>query len=416
MTATKERRGCSPLSRPLACRLLIGALLLAAAACASSTRGVRVEQPRHRDERQLLAFNRMKRERRVALVVGNGAYSHIGSLKNPPNDAQLMGRTLRSLGFAVTVVTDADQKQMTRSVEEFERRLAEADVGLFYFAGHGVQRGGRNYLVPTAPAIHSAQEFDDRALGLDALMGAMRRAGPRMNIVILDACRNDPFPRSERSATQGLGEPENAVGTVIAYAAARGRIAKDGTGDHSPYTEALTRHMRRPNVEIGTMLRGVFAAVRDATDGSQQPWYEVAVDGQFYFNLGDAPPDDLLPAPRSRRGTWVAGGLSAVGFAGGLAFGAQALSKEDELAAACGQQDPCPTKHRALEENRNLYRSLALISTGVGIGGLAALLWFLTQANETPADDRPQAPVAITSSLSFDSTGRPHVGIAGQFW
>ena len=401
---------CRWIGRAL--RSLLGlSLLLAQISCASATRGLRMGRTPSTPTTQQ-ALRAMRGERRVALVIGNGAYTNVGSLKNPPHDADLMGRTLRSLGFSVTTVKNADVKRMQREVEQFERRLADADVGLFYFAGHGVQRDGHNYLVPTAPAIASAQDFDEHALRVAALMDGMRRAGTRMNIVILDACRNDPFPQNTRSAGAGLAEPENAAGTVVAYAAAKGRIAKDGAGDHSPYTRALTLQMRRSNVEIGTMLRNVYATVDEETDGAQQPWYEVAIKGQFYFNLGAEPPPDLdatLLEQRKNVPAIVAGSVSAGGLGAALVFGTMALHKDRKLASACGDQDPCPAKYQHLEEERNLYRSLS--GVGVGVSALAlGGLWWLSSDKA-----RHQMHLRATPGVLIDSDGRALLSVGGEF-
>lgn len=389
----------------------VGLLAVVNVSCASTTRGLRIEHRNTHPARQQ-ALERMRRERRVALVIGNGAYVGVGSLKNPPNDADLMARTLTSLGFSVTLVKDADGQRMNQVVRAFEQELSGADVGLFYFAGHGVQRDGHNYLIPTAPAIASAGDFDDHALSLSALMDAMRRAGPRMNIVILDACRNDPFPRSTRGGWGGLAEPEDAGGTVTAYSAAKGRVAIDGEGDNSPYTKALTVQMRKPNIEIGTMLRNVFAAVDEETGGAQQPWYEVAVKGQFFFNLTEEPPADLDPNLLARGSGIPAlaiGGASVAGFGAALLFGAMAFDRDHELAQACGDRDTCPTRYRHLEEDRNLYRTLGWVGAGVGTLALAGLFWLLLD------DSHDQARGSVALRWSVDRARGAFAGIGGEF-
>lgn len=391
--------------------LLLFSLILTHASCASTTRGLRISHEPAPDTTRH-ALKKMKSERRVALVIGNGAHTSVGSLRNPPHDADLMGRSLKSLGFAVTTVKNADLRRMNREVEEFVERLADADVGLFYFAGHGVQRDGHNYLVPTAPAIESAQDFADHALRLGALMDAMRRAGPRMNIIVLDACRNDPFPQDTRSAGAGLGEPENAAGTVIAYAAAKGHVAKDGIGDHSPYTRALTLQMRKPNVEIGTMLRNVYAAVDEETGGAQQPWYEVAVKGQFYFNLGEEPPSDLDPALLEKHKNVpaiVAGGVAGAAFSAALAFGATALVRDRQLARACADRDPCPTRYEPLEHERNIYGALGWTGVGVGTLAFAGVWWLLSR--DVPDRGRLRA----TPRWWIDPRGRAFMTVGGEF-
>ncbi len=181
---------------------------------------------------------------RVTLVVGNGSYDpkHAPELLNPVNDARLMARSLETSGFEVQLVTDADQAAMKKAIKMFGKRLVEAGgdtVGLFYFAGHGVEDRGQNYLIPLGAEIESEVDFHTDAVLIDWVLARMRKAGNRLNMVILDACRNNPFEGRYRGASQGLAQMDAPLGSLIAYAAAPRQVAFDGEGENSPYTAAL---------------------------------------------------------------------------------------------------------------------------------------------------------------------------------
>ena len=172
---------------------------------------------------------------RVALVVGNGGYDpkHAPELPNPVNDARLMARSLGTSGFEVQLVTDADQAAMKQAIKAFGKRLVEAGgdtVGLFYFAGHGVEDRGQNYLIPLGAEIESEVDFHTDAVLMDWVLARMEKAGNRLNMVILDACRNNPFEGRYRGASQGLAQMNAPSGSLIAYAAAPKQVAYDGEG------------------------------------------------------------------------------------------------------------------------------------------------------------------------------------------
>lgn len=225
-------------------------------------------------------------EKRVALIIGNSAYEAISPLKNPKNDADLMERTLREVGFEVIVAKDADFRGMRRAIRDFGRKLRGAGkdaVGLFYFAGHGVQSQGDNYLVPIGAQIES-----DADLAIEAIRGAdvlrqMEDAGNTLNLVILDSCRNNPFQGRVRSASRGLTRISAASGTLIAFSAAPGQVAVDGTGLNSPYTTALAKHIKTPNLPVEEVFKRVRIEVEDSTSGKQTPWEESSLRGSFYF-------------------------------------------------------------------------------------------------------------------------------------
>jgi len=238
-------------------------------------------------------------EKRIALIIGNGAYPNLGTLKNPPNDAKLMARTLRSLGFEVIERIDADQKGMKKAIKAFGNKLETAGreaVGLFYYAGHGVQVRGQNYMIPVNVDIQDEADVDIEAVSANAVLDNIAFAGNDLNIVILDACRNNPFKRSFRAASRGLARMDASKGTLIAYATSPGDVAADGKGDNSPYTEALARAMLTPGLNVERVFKEVRNKVIEATDSLQVPWEASSLTGgDFYFNTEGATPAAAPP-------------------------------------------------------------------------------------------------------------------------
>ena len=216
--------------------------------------------------------------RQVALVVGNSTYAHIGRLPNPENDAVDLAAALRRIGFEVTTELDADRVELTEALRAFTRRSAGADVSLVFYAGHGLEMDGINYLVPVDARLERDVDVRYETVTLDDLL--VSTVGARLRLVILDACRNNPLARSmqrtvaSRSVSGGsfgqLNEDLLGDETLVAYAAAAGTTAADGTGRNSPYTSALLAHLDEP-LEILTLFRRVRARVLEATNGEQRP-------------------------------------------------------------------------------------------------------------------------------------------------
>lgn len=224
-------------------------------------------------------------QRRIAVIIGNGAYQNVKPLKNPPNDATLLAATLRKLGFEVTVGTDKSQREMKQLIREFGQQLrGSGGVGLFYFAGHGIQARGRNYLIPVDADIQTEADLEDVAVDVNYVLNMMDDAQNALNIAILDACRNNPFARSFRSAQEGLAQVKAPTGTLIAYATAPDSVAADGGGANSPYVEELTKQIQVSGVLLETMFRRVAEQVSSRSGGRQEPWYSANVKGDFYFS------------------------------------------------------------------------------------------------------------------------------------
>ncbi|MSQ48568.1 MAG: hypothetical protein EXR78_09355 [Deltaproteobacteria bacterium] len=220
--------------------------------------------------------------RRMALVIGNAAYD-IGPLKNPVNDATDMAAALQRLGFTVTRLLNANQAVMESTMEAFGQQLRQGGVGLFYFAGHGLQVGGENYLMPIGARISREQDVKIAAVHVGRILGAMEDAKNDLNIVILDACRNNPFARGFRSQVQGLAPVDAARGSLIAYATAPGSVASDGGGRNGPYTENLLRYMMTPGLSVEQMFKQVRIGVVQTTSGQQTPWEASSLTGDFSF-------------------------------------------------------------------------------------------------------------------------------------
>ncbi|NVN88790.1 MAG: tetratricopeptide repeat protein [Rhodopseudomonas sp.] len=238
-----------------------------------------------------------RQDRRVALVIGNGGYRSVKALPNAPNDAHAIARNLRELGFEVVEGIDLDAAAMRHTTDDFMRNAARAQIALFYYAGHGVQIDGRNFLVPVdvqlkgnANPVQAMTEIDSLLAGLDDQI--------RTNILILDACRNNPLPRDVASAdpsrsieaAAGLAAPVTPVsgatggaGTLIAFATAPGQVALDGDGDNSPFSAALARHIGTAGLEVQQMLTRVRAEVVAATRGKQVPWSNSSLLGEVYL-------------------------------------------------------------------------------------------------------------------------------------
>ena len=229
--------------------------------------------------------------RRVALVIGNGAYQNAAHLPNPPNDARAVAEALRGLDFEVIEAVDLDQPDMLARVDEFSARLEGADTGLFYYAGHGLQVAGENYLVPIDARLQREAQVRLQTLPLQTVLATME-AAVATRIVLLDACRDNPLAQqlkrsmaaSRSSAVgQGLAEVRTAVGTLIAYATGPGDVASDGEGEHSPFTAALLDHIATPGLEVRQVLGRVRDEVLKQTGERQVPWDSSSLRGEFYF-------------------------------------------------------------------------------------------------------------------------------------
>jgi formylglycine-generating enzyme required for sulfatase activity len=240
-------------------------------------------------------------ETRLALVIGNGNYGGgIGPLANAPNDAKLVTTALQSAGFTVTTVIDADQRAMKRAFADFGQSLVTAGpdtVGLFYYAGHGVQVDGKNYLIPSGATIESQADVEMEAVDANWVLKQMEYAGNRMNIIILDACRNNPLPQGTRSLENGLARMDAPTGSFIAYSTAPGAVALDGAGNNSPYSQALAAAIQTKQLPLELLFRQVRVEVMNETGNKQVPWDSSSLTGEFFFKTPGDAPVAATPAP-----------------------------------------------------------------------------------------------------------------------
>ena len=234
-------------------------------------------------------------EKRIALVIANSTYAHAGVLSNAINDGRLMAATLKSHQFAVFEQYDGDQKKMKRSLQAFSAAIQEDPrntVALIYYAGHGIQYRGENYLVPVDAEIAREGDIDINSIGVSSVMSMLEAASTNLNIVILDACRNNPFPLT-RSTDRGLARVDAPSGSLVAFSTAPGKVAKDGDkGGNSPYTAALAHALTEPGVKIEDVFKRVRSVVHKASAGDQIPWESSSLIGDFYpagTTDGDAP-------------------------------------------------------------------------------------------------------------------------------
>ena len=293
--------------------------------------------------------------KRVALVIGNSAYQNISRLDNPRNDAMLMAATLLELGFTLigdAAQLDLDKTSLDIAIQRFGTTLEGADVAMFYYAGHGVQVRGSNYLVPVGANPTREADVDFQMVDVNVVLRQMEASGTRLNLVVLDACRNNPFGgRGLRAADGGLAQMRAPEGTLISFATQPGNVALDGEGN-SPYTKALAATIRKPGLDIFQTFNEVGLAVKRSTGGSQQPWVSSSpIDGNFYFS---GPPvtspatssDDAAQAWAATRDSTSIAVLDAfIAQYGNSIYAPFARARRDELKrtqVAAAPQPPTP--------------------------------------------------------------------------
>jgi uncharacterized caspase-like protein len=296
-------------------------------------------------------------EKRVALVIGNANYQSASSLRNTIGDAMAVAAKLDSLRFdTVQLALDQDARAMRQTIRSFAAVAARADVALVYYAGHGMEMDGKNYLIPTDAMLKSDLDLDYEAIPLHLMMRSIESAG-RMRVVVLDACRNNPFAaqmtisgRITRQVTSGLARIEPGADTLVAFAARDGTVADDGHGEHSPFTSALLRHLDTPRLEIGLLFRRVRDTVLAATNRIQEPFVYGSLGGQeFYLNeqaTRDTNPGSAPEETRSARSAATADTIVA------------------SLAPAEAPQQPTPSARERLA--RELQRELKRVGCDPG--------------------------------------------------
>lgn len=364
-------------------------------------------------------------EERIALVLGNAGYKAVSPLRNPLSDAALVARTLEGLGFRVTLLTDASRDDMIRGVSQFGRdlRAAGADAtGLFYYAGHGVQSFGSNYLLPVDAALNDAADLDLVALEASAILRQMHSARNRTNIFILDACRNNPFETVPGFNENGLAEMDAPTGTFLSYATAPGDVAYDGEGGNSPYSAAIARQMSVEGQSIEHMFRNVRVKVLTETGGLQTPWDTSSLTVEFTFRPAVAPDPELADEQR----LWddvreTEDPLQVMLFLRAYPEGPFAAEAQDLLAALvngraqpAAKAAPAPTAPAAAADTDEeaLYASAQSAGTAEGYqayldvfpdGVFAEFAQMELAALQPKPADAPPLPTAAQDAINFDT-------------
>lgn len=253
-------------------------------------------------------------EKRVALVIGNGSYQKIRKLANPYNDATAIAVTLKRLGFEVIEGVDLDKSDLEKRIREFKKSVQGADVAAFFYAGHGVQIAGQNYLIPTDAAVSEMNDVDFETIPFRYVFQPMEFAA-KVRIVFLDACRDNPFegksdgPAASRSIAVdgGLAPIHSVTGSFVAYAAAPGEVAQDGAGAHSPFTTALLRNIELPGIDLSDLMMNVRREVIEATNSKQVPWDNSSLTQHFFFKsstvlAGTGTLQQSIPSPATGLG------------------------------------------------------------------------------------------------------------------
>jgi uncharacterized caspase-like protein len=342
-------------------------------------------------------------EGRYALVIGNSAYKS-APLKNPAKDARDMAALLGTLGFNVTLKIDAGVKDMEEAVRGFGLNLRHGGVGLFYFAGHGIQVAGSNYLVPVDAKIQSESDVRFECVDAGRVLGKMEDAGNSLNIVILDACRNNPFSRGFRSADRGLAEMRAPTGSIIAYATAPGSVASDGSGENGIYTKHLLKNMRTPGLPITDVFMRVRMGVVGETVKKQVPWESSSLTGYFYFNDASSPDQTQQPLTAepavSAPAPAAPARLDPKAEKKRLAEEAAQLRREKQELA---QLQSLRTERESLEAERQKLEQ-------------AKLLAMSSRPKQPPASPAPAAPQANAHAVQFAQLARASLSDARAYF
>lgn len=284
-------------------------------------------------------------ERRVALVVGNGKYVAAPQLANPGNDARLIAATLAGLGFELVgggALIDLDKANLELAIRRFGEKLAGAGVGLFYYAGHGIQLRGANYLIPVSARLDREADVKYELVDASFVLDEMGNAGTRLNMMVLDACRNNPFAgRGWRSIQSGLAQMQAPGGTIIGYATQPGAVAQDGAGANGPYASALAAAMKKPGLSVLETFNEAGVQVQKATGGQQQPWIATSpLEGRFAFAAASAAAPAARPAVAPAAATPAAAAGPAAGPAASPASSASTAAAATLAAVAPSAMGP----------------------------------------------------------------------------
>ena len=349
---------------------------------------------------------------RTALVVGNAKYRGGAALTNSANDAEDVGRSLETFGFSVRKVIDCSNKQMDVALKAFKRDLADAEVGLFFFAGHGIQIEGANYLFAIDTDTSSETDAKHSSLALNKVIDTMEKAPTSTSIIMLDACRNNPFERAwHRSAgARGLASVYVPRGTLVAYATSPGQVASDGKGRNGDYTEALLQHMGSEDVTIEAMFKRVRNTLSAATKQKQISWEHTSLSGEFFFYLsvgaridtydGTALSDSLLILDESRASHRIIRKLKILTWS-------QQNAAIDELTPTVAKRF---TANSLFVIGRNIYQAACGSANSA-----AGYIKNFVQQTQGMGEDRHRALLdGMLFEIFFDSNGRVCEAIKGS--
>ena len=247
-------------------------------------RNVFFEAPKVVNNNPVTPVINTNKEKRLALVIGNANYTQ-SPLKNPVNDARSIAQTLSELGFEVMKYENVNQAGMKKAIDDYGAKLKNYTVGLVFYAGHGVQVKGNNYLIPLGVSISSENDVEYECVNAGRILSKMETAGSNVNIIIMDACRDNPFERSWSRSTQGngLASMDAPLGSIVCYSTSPGRTASDGTGNNGLYTEELLKHLKTPNISLEEVFKKVRVGVVQKSNKEQTPWETSSLTGNFYF-------------------------------------------------------------------------------------------------------------------------------------
>jgi hypothetical protein len=225
-------------------------------------------------------------KKRVALIIGNADYK-FAPLKNPVNDAEDMDASLKKLGFDVIFLKNASYESMETGIKKFKKKLGNDVIGLFYFSGHGVQYEGINYMIPADISEPTISKIKYRSIPIEYVLSNMEETNNKVNIIVLDACRNNPFKNGTRAVRKGLAQIKAPSGSLIAYATSPGEVAEDGVGRNSPYTKYLKKFILEPNLFIERVFKKVLISVKKETKERQTPWVSTSLSEDIILNKKD---------------------------------------------------------------------------------------------------------------------------------
>ncbi len=350
----------------------------------------------------------------AALVIGNATYPDGNDLKNPVNDANDLAEKLQGYGFQTVISTNADDKGMAKSLKKFKALLETHDVGLFFFAGHGMQIEGTNYLLAIDTDMDSETDAKHSSLSLDKVVDVMARSKASTKIIILDACRNNPWERrwSRGPGVRGLASVYAPKGTIIGFATSPGEVASDGIGRNGTYTAALLQHIDTPDCSIETMFKRVRNTVAAASSGKQTSWEHTSLSGEFYFNLslgnlideydGKAIADQLFPIDPKKKSHEIISGLKTYDW----------YSQNPALSKLTATIANKASKNSAFVLGRNIYQA-ACGASNIATGFIGA---FMSKTQSFEPENRKALLDGMLFEVFFDSKGQLRRKIkAGKF-